>query len=74
MTSEMKQILQAMFNTDEGRMSIEQIANELQLPQQQARYYVDALKKKNLIKYIPLGSAYYLTPEGRAYVMEHLRK
>lgn len=74
-TYEMKQILKTMFNTNKGEMNIEQIVDMLQIPQQQARYYVDELKKEKLIKFAALGSGYYyLTPEGRAYVMEKLMK
>ena len=74
MKPEMIRVLQAMFNTDEGEMNIEQIAGSLQLPSQQAQYYVEELGKKRLVHYLvnSPGHRYGLTREGRAYVMENL--
>lgn len=78
MKPEMKQILQGMFKTDDGKLEIKVIEGLLNLPPQQVQYYLDELIKEKLIRRpsgITIGDTrvfYLLTPEGRAYVMENL--
>ena len=81
MKPEEERILRAMFGTDEGKLNISQITNLLQLPLQQTRYYLDKLKKEELIERqqtysVTWGTrtveSYNLTEKGRAYVMENL--
>lgn len=69
---EMLRILQAMFNTKEGIMSIEEITEMLQCPQQEAEHYIDKLEGKTWVEYAinTPGHCYRLTPQGREYWME----
>ena len=73
MKPEMKYILTTLFDMDRDKyLKIKQIAEQLGVQYQEALYYVDKLARQGLA--YPSGDSCYLTVEGRAYVMEKLRK
>ena len=76
MTHEMKKILTILFNAERGNMETEQIARNMELRHQEAKYFMEKLQKKELVRIgvSSIGVVEYcaLTADGRAYVMEKM--
>ena len=74
MKPEMKHILTTLFDMENGELEVAQIAKQLNIQFEEARYYVDKLYDPGLIHFSEYDKKCSLSVRGRAYVMEKLRK